>query len=456
MSFVKRLVKKYGKPICCVFILLVTGIILYVFNASTPLALDDYNYSMSFATGDSIKGLSDIFISLRSHYHTINGRLITHFLAHFFLYCGKGIFNIINTLAFLLLGILIYRYSGFKRGKECLPWLAAVYVLLYLVVPAFGESFLWVTGAANYLYSLLIALLCLMPYRKQLNSTVFKRSWAQYVYIIPNMVLGFIAGATNENTSVAIICLMVLVIADSLVKKEKNIAWMFSGPIGAIVGLLSIITAPGTKNRLETSGGIGGISAMIRRGVFISLDAAQYLPILLVVFIVVFLVLQKQSKSNKFKDTLTKLVPSAIFSITALASIYSMVASPQFPVRVWTAPIVLLLIAIGCMLSEISADKAQRIRVGVVVAVLAVCVMGSSVQVYYSLKNTKTAFIQREQCIYEQIEKGERDLVVENVLGYSKFSVYGAYGDLSTEPDVWPNTVLARYYGVDTITRAPY
>ena len=193
-------------------------IFFYIFNLYTPLYADDYSYSVSFLTQKRITCIYDIFISQIAHYQTMNGRSITHFLAQLFLYLGKPTFNIINSFVFILLIYLIYfhSYGTFKNFK--ISWFLLINFILWALTPAFGQSFLWLTGSSNYMYGIFIILIFLIPYRISLNDNYIKQNNNLIIDIIKNIVClfaGFIAGWTNENTGVALIFIIFLILINN-------------------------------------------------------------------------------------------------------------------------------------------------------------------------------------------------------------------------------------------------
>ena len=74
--------------------------LFFSLNLLTRVMRDDYSYTFNFVTKERIASFGDIFQSLGIHYTHVNGRLPVHFFAHLFLWMGKGVFNVINTLAF--------------------------------------------------------------------------------------------------------------------------------------------------------------------------------------------------------------------------------------------------------------------------------------------------------------------------------------------------------------------
>lgn len=130
---------------------------------------------------------------------------------------------------------------------------AAIFFLTFLSAPAFGQSFLWITGAANYLYGPFIILLFLVAYRLQIDRKCKGRKniFFEIVWMIIAFLGGIIAGWTNENNAVALIITLILFICGCKYKKISLRGWNFSGLLGSAVGSYLMLMAPGTRLRLS-------------------------------------------------------------------------------------------------------------------------------------------------------------------------------------------------------------
>lgn len=156
---------KYGNMLCLGAVLLITGVLFFLLEFYTPLYADDYSYLYSFETGERISSLQDIIKSQTAHYYDWTGRVFVHALDQAFLLLGKNLFNFINTISFLVLGVLIFFHGTESRLRDRPLLLSMIYCSLFLFTPAFGQSFLWVTGASNYLYGIAVNLIYLVPFR---------------------------------------------------------------------------------------------------------------------------------------------------------------------------------------------------------------------------------------------------------------------------------------------------
>lgn len=444
-------------------VMLLIGILFYALNFYTPMFADDYSYSFSFLTRERIESVFQIVSSQVGHYQIMNGRSVTHFLAQLFLMAGDRAFNYFNTFFFLILLVLAYLHACGSLREFSLAKFSMAVMLVFLSCPAFGQSFLWITGAANYLYGILIVLAFLLPYRLQKNGASpgvhpFREMAAATVYLL----LGVVAGWTNENTSVA----MIVMIAGYIVYYRLNAitihAWNITGGIGGVIGCVLVLSSPGTAMRLEAAGGSGGIISWLKRMVFYSCDMMVYLrlPILLFAVLLCLYLHQKQGvlAGGGFMGLRTFLEEcgvTPIYALGFLASIYSMIVSPQFPGRAWSGPVILFVITLIGFCSRVDSSEytaavGKRIALGFMVLLCA----ATYINAYFELKNVDAGYRDRISAIETAIASGERSVEVPSIYGWTGYSCYGAGGDLSADSSEWPNTSIARYYGIDEIVRS--
>lgn len=427
------------------YILIVLALIaFFVLNCLTPVQRDDWSYSFNFATKTRIASFADIFQSLGVNYARVNGRLPVHFLAHLYLWVGKDVFNCVNTIAFGGLITLIYFHAfGTFRGFRPYAWLVA-FAGLWALTPAFGESFLWVTGAANYLYGMLMILLYLVPYRCSLGL----EHPADKLWHIPvALVFGVLAGWTNENTGGALAVMLFCLTIWRLIEKKRVPLWWWAGLIGVTVGVAIMVLAPGELSRLNGAGGMGGLYGIIRRAVSITKRLLQvFWPgiIAWVLLLVYYLHTKKEKK---------RLCLPCVVLLTGCAATYSMAISPWMPDRTWSGPLIFFLISAIALWYESGEPgvrkKYLRLLLTSTCAVLLIVHFAIAVP---RLISTKNAFEVREKEASEQLLQGKRDLFLDSVCGSgSRFDAAEVGGDISSDPGYWLNVELARYYGVVSV-----
>ncbi len=226
---------KYSQKKIFLFVVpAVVFLFMLVLNFFTPFTRDDYRYMFHFGTGEKITGVLDIFSSQYVHYFTINGRAVTHFLAQLFLFLPRFVFVVLNAAAYTALGFLIYVHMSY--GKQKSPYLLGyIYIGMWFLLPAFGETVLWTDGASNYLWGTIIVLSYLLPLRMYaVREGVLKTKLA-----IPLMLLmGVIAGWCNENTSGMAIFFTIIMLLMYKCSHKKIPLWSISGLIGLLIGFV--------------------------------------------------------------------------------------------------------------------------------------------------------------------------------------------------------------------------
>ncbi|WP_195955504.1 DUF3329 domain-containing protein [Clostridium saudiense] len=436
--------------------LIMIGTLFYLLNYYTSLYADDYSYSFSFMNGNKINSIKDIILSQKEHYLNMNGRSIVHIIAQFFLYYEKSFFNFFNTIFFIITIVIIYFHSYGSLKNINLKWIVSIFFMLWIITPNFGQSYLWITGASNYLYGILIILIYLIPFRIANNSIKSKNKGLVINILLSALylLLGIIAGWTNENTGVALICIIILYLISYKISKKRIKSWMIWGLIGNIIGFLLMILAPGQSKRLENAGGIGGISIIIKRSIFITIDFMKYMTPLIIILSILLIYYYFNNK-NKMSiiNMIEDLKIGIIFFIATLASIYSMIMSPSFPERAWSGPVILFIISLGNIFYKIEFDKKFKILIITTISIVCILFCTSYIDAILKLRQTKLLVNQRVLKITSQKDKDNSSITIPDIIGYSKYDCYTSYGDLSDNSTEWPNTAIARYYNVNSIEK---
>ncbi len=250
-------------------ILLLIGILIYILNLFTPLCADDLTYTRSYATGEPLSSIWDVVLSQYAHYFSTNGRSVLHFLGQLFLLMGKPVFNVINAVAYMGLCCVIVFLSFGRLKGAALGWVAAAHIGLWILAPGFADSFLWLIGAANYLYGILLVCLYLIPLR-QISLREASREFRflgkkELLLAVGFLAAGLLAGWTNENTGPALCGMVVLFLIYFKLSGRPLHLWMFTGLIGNIAGALLVLLSPAQQNRMDYYGGAGTIADWIKR-----------------------------------------------------------------------------------------------------------------------------------------------------------------------------------------------
>lgn len=232
MQIVNRIKKN---PMIITFV--IVFLVIFTLNCLTPWVADDYAYATSHS-------ILDIFSNEYIQYMNWGGRSVAHILARFFLMIPKIIFNLMNSLCFLVLTIAIYLHAiGRKEWNHPYIFLCIV-CLIILFVPSFGQTILWLTGSCNYLWMSTFIFVFLLPFRLNLDAK------NPSLHMISLCILGILAGWSNENSGGGVILMMLLMIGYRLIKhypiKHYVIAMLFS-----CIGFILMILAPGNYVRAD-------------------------------------------------------------------------------------------------------------------------------------------------------------------------------------------------------------
>lgn len=450
---------KYEKQsiISKVLVLLSVGVLFYMLNIYTPLFADDYSYSFSFATGDRITSVSDIIESQIAHYGNTNGRFVTHFFAQLFLLMGKPVFNCINVGIFLLLGVLICFHAKGTFSRIGASELILAYTILFLTAPAFGQSFLWLDGSATYSLGIVIALAYLIPFRRmvdQVQNGVYVQGscFSKLMKFVLTFAIGILAGNTSENVGAAMIIYIFLCCVFAKLHRVKLQLWMLG--LGNIAGTILAVVSPGTQSRLEGTGGLSLIG-MIKNVVFIGANMLEHLQLPLCIFVALLAAYLFCRKISPIKEYLEQHAVLIIYFVSMLASAFSMILSTQFPERAWSIVVTLAAVVVIHSFQSFAVAVPQIIKVRIVVAMLLVAIsVGSYINGLVRLKSIYVFHQQRIEMIENAKQNGQKSVEISAISSTSPYSVFGPIGDLNWNSKTWPNTAMARYFGIEEIIRA--
>lgn len=187
-----------------------------------------------------MSSLTDVLESVRNYYTYSGGRVLLHGLTFILCNLNKWVFNILNATVFVCLGLLIYKFV-FGERKASTFVLAMIYGTLFVFIPTFGDTVLWLSGSVNYLWSGTLMLLTMLYMRKYLTTNKLSTG------LLLIMLTG-ISAFTNEITGgMLAVWLCINLIAE---RRKPNLIVLCCF-ICCIIGELVIITAPGNAYRAE-------------------------------------------------------------------------------------------------------------------------------------------------------------------------------------------------------------
>ena len=255
---------RYFQRLSWLWLLLAFSLLFLLRNILTSLAGDDYSYAFiwdgehcgnlmdGIGERQRVESIDDILVSQWSHYFTWGGRTPSMALIQLFVWLGKGWFNIANTLAYVLLMLVLYwmaagRIESPNRHKGTLLW---VLVAMLLGVADYPSTMLWLTGACVYLWTALWQCLFLLPYILTFRSkqhTPLHIGWGWGF-------LGLLAGWSEEAGSILTVLLTAAMLF-ALYRQRRVERWMWTGFATLLVGCLLLILCPGSLGRYRRDRG---------------------------------------------------------------------------------------------------------------------------------------------------------------------------------------------------------
>lgn len=453
-------IKKHGF-VCIIFFV---ALAVFLMNVMTPLYADDYTYGINIADASKLETVEDVIQSSISHYQTINGRLLAPITSQFLFMVGnhvggKMVFNVFHTFLFIVMGLAICFIATGKKPTKTPIALAAVYIIQFLFSPGFGESYLWISGAATHMYGVAFAFLYFIPFRlKQRDLSKYECVPARIGLFIYSITAGLLVGASSENVSVAIIVLTWAFAAYYKLCGAKLRLWMLG--LGNIAGCLIMLLAPGQNDRLDGSGGFS-ISNIVKMFIHISLDIAEYMFPLIVVLAICLAVAIKAARAaeggraGQVVAFIKEHFIALAFSLAFLASTYSMIMAPRFAARAWCGPLAFLIVALisACNtarpLNVYALPKAARVTTAIIIIVGCI---GTYANATTELSHVQTAYKARLAIIKSAQQAEQTEVCLPAIQNSDRYSCFGAE-DLSWDEEAWQNEAMAKYYGFDKIIR---
>lgn len=449
-----QIINKYIKKdyIINAIILAAAFIFIMIMNTHTDYTSDDFKYRFVFdtmgkPTGNTkpISSITDIFISMANHYRLCNGRIVAHGLLQAVLPFGKVTFNIFNSVMYTALGFLIYKHSIW--GKKGNPYLLAlIFIGMWFFLPAYGMTVLWASGAADYLWCGVIAMAFLLPYRIYAENGRIKNSAKNAVLM---GIFGVFAGCTNENTGGGIVLLCVMFVIYYKVKGVKLPVWSFAGATGAVVGAAALILAPGNY-RISSKADLAELISRLK-DVF-SISAS--LTYVLIIVLCIALILNLIDNSSTLKN---RIVLPVIYIITAYAMMAVMTFAALRPERPWFCAVVLLITAVGMVISEINLEQLNKRKTEIAkTTIIVLCTTVFLISFCVEFKNVNNTYQQvREgvELIEEAKAAGKSAVTIPiPVPSDSKYDAYNGTGYVKEKADDWMNEWIAEYYGIEKIS----
>lgn len=417
-------------------------VMVWIYNTLTPLMSDDLLFDKSV-----YHSIGDIFYQEYLQYFNWTGRSVLQICLKCSSLMPKSIFNILNSMMFVALSLLIYANIQGKKKRDCFLYLV-IQLVLWLGVVDFGQTILWLGGACNYLWGMVIILSFITMFRKILELGVDVMVWQ----LIILSFISFLAGWGNENSSGGAILIAVLFWLYDFYEKKTWNKNVICGLIGAGTGFVILILSPSNKERASLMAAdetYTGIAAYISRGLKIIQVYKDYFFIYLacIIFLLFFCYYKKL--------TIQKLVSPVIFLLSGIATGVVLLFTPQPMNRAYFGAGIFLIIAtiqlIWTLPDVMNRDfiivKNGWILVGTLWLLFTYIENGAN------LTRIMREIKERDQFVAAELERDRKDIVLPKLRPEFKNSYTYLYeNDIEEDIHWWMNEVYCQYYGLDTIT----
>ena len=411
------------KNITLIFSVILISILFYLLNRHFLPYMDDWGYTF-VSTGKRPQNIFEIFQSEYNQYMIWGGRSVVHVIARILLWIGEIWSDILNTIAYVGLVLLIYFNANVKKSANV--WLFfLINILIWFFLPSLSQDVLWITGSANYLWGSLIVIGFMAIYVSHLFQKTEKDSILKCFIVLLG---GVIAGWTNENMGIALIFFLICLLAYLKYYKERIPKWMIFGLLGAIIGYTVMMLSPGNAYRSQSEFMLihkineVPISFYFYRLVTVVKYSCVHLlyPVLIYVCVMALYLWKGEKDKDKNKRFLFL---SLLFLCSSVVATVVMSGSPSFPDRAWFGIIVLFITSIVVLYANIDFSD-LRLRIGnyVVLSTAILIYLISFSESYSELLRFEKVCQHRDKLADDAIGKGIKNIVIEDTLFIQKES----------------------------------
>lgn len=435
------------------------GLILLIFvsmlilSHSVLLSPDDYNYTFVQGTNNTqrVDSISNAIQTAKFFYNNWTGRIIPHVLIGIFRNLPSVVYEISNSIIFLVFIIFITKVLNKKTS-----FLSILGVFGYLAFSMmFGEKFAWISGSFNYLWPctfLVIFIYYFYNYfidEKKLNM----------LSKIALILFSFIVGFSHENVAFVggafLVCLILFNIKKFL-RFDKNkkivVSLIF---IMFCLGAFATIFAPGNLSRM---GQVAGEKNFSWEFVQNYKDNKFVLLAVLVSMILAFIIQNFKNKNLKKLNYIEIKNQFLYFILPSLIATIPMAIITYFPPRAFLAYEVMFMIVFARNIVIISESlKKYNLLIAIISIVFSLIVFGKFSPSTLGQINYIIPYKDKVTSEYEQaLANGEKDVLVSKfeyanwIHAEDWINIANFFPEFDYHMPV--NALISQYYGFDRLT----
>lgn len=448
-------IEKNRKKLFWGIILLSFGFI-FIWNILTPYWMDDLIYATQARTATSIW---DLVMQQYEEYLSNSGRVVGQFNIRLMLIGPKMIFNVVNSIMFQLLAVLMYLNISSKK-KYDLRVILLCYFFLWAFSVMFGQTILWICGACNYLWGSVFILGYVTCFKYISGHWNHLKPKGLFVVIL--ILYGIVAGWCNENTSGGGLFLIILLTVNDMMNRKSRKIPLYSivAAISMAIGMIGMVSAPGVSNRstqMASDDNYTGFVGFLSRLYKVTLVQRNLFFMILVMLAVLAVILVSQRHFKCFKDIRNDNM--TLFTIAYLATAYVLALIPTTADRAFFGAGIFLFIA--CIQGIVHVSEKDTVYKIVKNAMIAVFCLWFFFMYLDNTVNIARIFRdenERIELILEEKYSPDCDsLVVVPELHEEFRTPYSAGFDaqMTDDPENWINIFYEMYYDIGNITAIP-
>lgn len=399
-----------------------------------------WSYKTPFVTDDLFFYHEKIIMPSIDDYFQTNGRIFGQIFTRFILSRSLVFSSICTASAFtLLIYILIKLTNSYTNNYLSIERIILITTAIFLFTPGFASVFIWRAGVGNYLITSVVEFLFIL--------NIYKCSSHNKIDLLVIVILGFVAGLGNENTSGGILLICILFIIKKYILDNHIPSSLICGTISLVLGYLILMLSPGSRKRAEVNEYAYLKLPFVRRlfegltrqisFLYMEKWPIVYLSLITILIVAAFVFWKK---NPRFLDGL-------IFISGGLASGLILIASPEGMDigRTYLGPT--LLILVGAMLLiplRIKEKGIKTVYISTISVLTLVCIFNIVIGIQVSRE-----FNSQLSARYNYISQKNSSVVKVTPIkqeGYNKYSLSPIYWEVKKNSEVFPNNQYYKFF----------
>ena len=414
------------------------------------------------------KGLLDLGDVVRSAYdmYLRQGVRLGSALLFLVLFFGRWLWVLLNPVAFVVLGRLVFATAFGRDVDRTSPRDATLLLLAYLLLagaaPAITEVSFWANGAVQYLWGAAAVLAFLLPYRWLAEGRLsIHDTWEDGALFA---AAGAVVAQTSETLVPAAIGLVALQWLHRAHRREPSPRWFHAGAVGLVVGFAFFLAQPGNYVRAarevgsSASWGMGPLERLLEVTPQLFHKLGTYsAPLLVSIAMAVgltwagseILARWRGRPPDAAQRARRRALTAALATATAAGMVVSLSASPvKMSSRVFFGAGVALIIAILALVEAVWADGRRAIALLLVAVPCALSAreMAGYTAEYIEIHRQAQA---RLALVAVARQEGRSSVSIPLFVRGDRPRVF--LRDVTTDPKHPWNRHFARYYGIGEV-----